>query len=174
MGYALSRGKMVCLDSGHFHPTESIADKISSLLLFSDELMLHVSRGVRWDSDHVVILNDELRSIAEEVVRHDFDKRVHIGLDYFDGSINRIAAWTIGARATRLALLAAMLVPFRKIAEMEKKGDFTGRLATLEMVKTLPGNAVWHEYCRRSGVPLDAEWLAPVRAYEKKVLSKRK
>ncbi len=174
MGYALSRGKMVCLDSGHFHPTESIADKISSILLFSDEVMLHVSRGVRWDSDHVVIFNDELRSIAEEVVRHDFDSRVHIGLDYFDGSINRIAAWTIGARATRMALLAAMLAPVKQLADMEKKGDFTGRLATMEMMKAMPVSAVWDEYCRRAGVPPETEWLAQVRAYEKKVQSKRR
>ena len=174
MGYALSRGKMVCLDSGHFHPTETIADKLTSILLFSEEVMLHVSRGVRWDSDHVVILNDELRAIADEVVRHDYDKRVHIGLDYFDGSINRIAAWTIGTRATRLALLLAMLTPFRTLAEMERKGDFTGRLATFERLKTMPIHAVWNEYCRRQDVPTDAEWLEEVRAYEKKVLAKRK
>ncbi|MBR4957091.1 MAG: L-rhamnose isomerase [Lentisphaeria bacterium] len=174
MGYAMSRGKMICLDSGHFHPTESIADKISSLMLFSDELMLHVSRGVRWDSDHAVILNDELRSIAEEVVRHQLDNKVHIGLDYFDGSINRIAAWAIGARATRIALLTAMLTPMKTIADLEKKGDFTGRLVMLEAMKTMPVQAVWNEYCRRSGVPTDGEWLELVRSYEKQILAKRK
>jgi len=173
MGYALKNGKLLCLDAGHFHPTEVISDKISSVLMYSDEVLLHVSRGVRWDSDHVVTLTDELRAIAEEIVRHDFDKKVHIGLDYFDASINRIAAWTIGARNMYKALLLALTEPATLIKNAEKAGDNTSRLALMEESRSLPFAAVWNEYCRRSNVPVGSAWLDEVKAYEKSVLSKR-
>lgn len=173
MGYAQQHGKLLCLDSGHFHPTETIADKLSAVLLFLPEVLLHVSRGVRWDSDHVVIYNDELRMIAEEVVRHGYDRRVHIGLDYFDASINRIAAWVIGMRAMQKALLTAMLEPTAKLAALENAGDYTSRLALLEELKSMPWQAVWDEYCRRQNVPVGAAWLDEVKHYEKSVLAKR-
>ena len=173
MGYALKNKKLLCLDAGHFHPTEVISDKLSSCLMFFDEVLLHVSRGVRWDSDHVVTLTDELKAIAEEVVRHNYDKRVHIGLDYFDASINRIAAWTIGARNMYKALLMAMLEPAAQMRAAEENGDFTSRLAWMEEAKSLPFAAVWDEYCRRAGVPVGAAWLDEVKAYEKNVLAKR-
>ncbi len=172
MGYALKNRKLVCLDAGHFHPTEVISDKISSLLLFSDELLLHVSRGVRWDSDHVVILNDELVAIAQEIIRHDYDRRVHIGLDYFDASINRIAAWTIGARNMAKALLIAALEPSAALREAEASGDNTGKLALMEEFKTLPFAPVWEAYCDYCKVP-GAAWLKQVKEYERNVLAKR-
>ena len=172
MGYCMKNNKMVCLDAGHFHPTEVISDKISSVLLFSDELLLHVSRGVRWDSDHVVTLTDELYAIAQEIIRHNYDKRVHIGLDYFDASINRIGAWTIGARAMQKALLAAALEPVDMLREAEEKGDNTARLALLEGCKSLPFGAVWEAYCEYCRVP-GFDWFKQVREYEKDVLSKR-
>lgn len=174
MGYAVKNHKLLCLDAGHFHPTEVISDKISSCLLFLDEVLLHVSRGVRWDSDHVVILNDELRAIAEEIVRHNFTDRVHIGLDYFDASINRVAAWVIGARNMSKALLLALLEPTGTLGKLEQKGDLTSRLAMLEELKTMPFNAVWDEYCARHQAPLGTAWLDAVKKYEKDVLSKRK
>jgi L-rhamnose isomerase len=146
LGYAVSRKKLLCLDAGHYHPTESIADKISSVLQFMPEILLHVSRGVRWDSDHVVILNDDLLAIAREIVANGFEKRVHIGLDYFDASINRVAAWTIGARNMIRALLIACWNR-RKSAPPEAAGDFTTRLALQEEAKTLPFGAVWDFYC---------------------------
>ncbi len=172
MGYALKNSKLLCLDSGHFHPTESIADKFSSMLLFADELLLHVSRGVRWDSDHVVLLNDELKSIAEEVVRYKFDSRIHIGLDYFDASINRIAAWVIGARNIQRALLLALLESPR-IRRAEQEGDYTTRLALQEEARMLPAGEIWAEFCRRHNCNETAGWLEQVRTYEKNVLSKR-
>ncbi len=173
LGYAIKNQKLICLDAGHYHPTETLTDKISSVLQFVPELLLHVSRGVRWDSDHVVILDDHLRGIMEELVRGDFLGRTHIGLDYFDASINRIAAWTIGTRNAVKALLIAMLEPIEKLRAMENAGDMTGRLATLEDLKSLPWGAVWDEYCRRSNAPVGMAWLDEVRTYEKKVLSKR-
>jgi L-rhamnose isomerase len=173
LGYALRKNVLLTLDSGHFHPTETIADKLSAVLLYVDEVLLHVSRGVRWDSDHVVILSDELRAIAEELVRGDFLSRVHIGLDYFDASINRLAAWVIGTRNMIKALLVAMLEPTATLREMEVAGDYTGRLALLEELKTLPWNAVWDQYCVRQNVPVGAAWLQEVRAYEKTVLAAR-
>lgn len=173
MGYAISRKTLLCLDAGHFHPTEGIADKVSSMLLYVPELLLHVSRGVRWDSDHVVILSDELRAIAEEIVRHDFDDRIHVGLDFFDASINRIAAWVTGTRATIKALLIAMLEPTAKLRSLEQQRDFTSRLALLEEAKALPFGAVWDYYCLKNNVPPAAQWLDEVKAYENKVLSKR-
>jgi len=173
LGYAVANDIMLCLDSGHYHPTEVISDKISAVMNFVDELLLHVSRPVRWDSDHVVILSDEIRAIAQEVVRGDYLDRVHIALDFFDASINRIAAWTIGTRNTRKALLLAMLEPIDKLQEMEAKGDYTGRLAMLEELKTMPFGAVWDYYCLKAGMPVGLAWLDEVREYEKKELSKR-
>jgi L-rhamnose isomerase len=174
LGYAIQNNKLLCLDAGHFHPTETIADKISALLIYLKEILLHVSRGVRWDSDHVVILNDDLRAIAEEIVRGDYLGRVHIGLDYFDASINRIAAWVVGTRAMLKALLAALLEPAERLRELERKGDLTARLAWLEELKTLPMGAVWDYYCLRQNVPVGTLWLDAIRGYEKNVLSKRR
>ncbi|MGA2230923.1 MAG: L-rhamnose isomerase [Tepidisphaeraceae bacterium] len=173
LGYAASHGIVMCLDAGHYHPTEGIADKISSVLLYVKELLLHVSRGVRWDSDHVVILSDELRAIGEELVRNDLLSRTHIGLDYFDASINRVAAWVIGARCMLKSLLIAMLEPTAKLRQFEADGDHTSRLALMEECKTLPAGAVWDYYCRKSEVPVAEAWLADVKEYEAKVLSKR-
>ena len=173
LGYAIKRNKLLCLDAGHYHPTETITDKISSVLMHVREILLHVSRGVRWDSDHVVILSDDLKAIAEELVRGSFLGRTHIGLDFFDASINRIAAWVIGTRAMLKALLIALLEPSAKLRELEAAGDYTGRLALMEEIKTLPFGAVWDQYCQRQNVPVGAEWLEKVRAYERNVLSKR-
>jgi L-rhamnose isomerase len=172
LGYAVSRKKLLCLDAGHYHPTEGIADKISSVLQYLPEILLHVSRGVRWDSDHVVTLNDDLLAIAREIAVNGFEKRVHIGLDYFDASINRVAAWTIGTRNMVRALLIALLEsPLIRTAEAA--GDLTTRLALQEEAKTLPFGAVWDYYCEAQGVPVGDAWLAEVKSYEKNVLSKR-
>jgi L-rhamnose isomerase len=173
LGYAVTRRKLLCLDAGHFHPTESIADKVSAVFLWLDELLLHVSRGVRWDSDHVVTLTDELRAITGELVRGDYLGRTHVGLDFFDASINRVAAWVIGARSTLRALLLALLEPAGALRQREAAGDYTGRLALLEELKALPCGAVWDEHCRRQGAPLGADWLGEVRAYERDVLARR-
>ena len=173
LGYAVSRNKMVCLDAGHFHPTEVISDKVSSVLLYTKELLLHVSRPVRWDSDHVVILDDELQNIAHALVRPGLLDRTHIGLDFFDASINRIAAWTIGTRNMEKALLMAMLEPTEKMLEMELAGDYTSRLSMMEELKTYPFAAVWDYYCMTNGVPVREEWLTAVKEYERDVLSKR-
>jgi L-rhamnose isomerase len=173
MGYAVKNQKLICLDAGHFHPTESLADKISSVLQFVPELLLHVSRGVRWDSDHVVLVDDATRAIMEEVVRGDFLARTHIGLDFFDASINRIAAWVIGTRNALKCLLLALLEPSAKLREAETAGDFTSRLALLEEAKSLPFGAVWDEYCRRQNVPVGPAWIAEVKSYERDTLSKR-
>ena len=173
LGYAISRQKVLCLDAGHFHPTESIADKISSVLLWVDRLLLHVSRGVRWDSDHVVVLSDEVREIAKELVRGGYLSRVHIGLDFFDASINRVAAWVIGARAVLKALLVALLEPTQTLREMELGGDYTGRLALTEQLLTMPFGDVWNHYCASHGIPDESAWMAKIRAYEEDVLSRR-
>ncbi|MBN2312199.1 MAG: L-rhamnose isomerase [Candidatus Hydrogenedentes bacterium] len=173
LGYAVENGTLLCLDAGHFHPTEGIADKISSVLLFLDEILLHVSRGVRWDSDHVVILSDDLRAIAQELVRHDYLSRVHIGLDFFDASINRIAAWVVGTRAMIKSLLLALLEPMDMLRGLEENGDFTARLALLEEIKMLPAGAVWDYYCLQQTVPAGSAWLNDVREYEADVLAKR-
>lgn len=165
LGYAVSRQKAVCLDAGHFHPTETLADKISSVLLFVPRLLLHVSRGVRWDSDHVVLLDDPTRAVMEELVRGDFLGRTSIGLDYFDASINRVAAWVIGIRATQKALLLALLEPSKQLREAETNGNLTARLALLEEAKSLPWGAVWDEFCQRNDVPAGAAWLAEAEAY---------
>ena len=165
LGYAVSRQKAVCLDAGHFHPTETLADKISSVLLFVPRLLLHVSRGVRWDSDHVVILDDPTRAVMEELVRGDFLSRTSIGLDYFDASINRVAAWVIGIRATQKALLLALLEPSKQLREAEADGNLTARLVLLEEAKSLPWGAVWDEFCRRHNVPAGAAWLPEAESY---------
>ncbi len=174
LGYAVARRKMICLDAGHFHPTEVISDKLSSVLQWLDEILLHVSRGVRWDSDHVVTLTDELHAIAQELVRGVFLHRVHIGLDFFDASINRVAAWVIGTRSMLKALLAALLEPTNALRTQESAGDFTTRLAWLEENKTLPLGAVWDYYCHSQNVPAGRDWLDSVREYEHTTLSKRK
>jgi L-rhamnose isomerase len=174
LGYAIRNKTLVCLDAGHFHPTETISDKLSSVLTWLDEILLHVSRGVRWDSDHVVVLTDELETIAQELVRGDYLARTHIGLDYFDASINRVAAWVIGTRAMIKALLLALVEPTAKLREMERAGDFTGRLAMLEETKTLPSGAVWDYHCLQQQVPIGMAWLDAVRKYERDVQSKRR
>ena len=173
MGYALTRDTLLCLDAGHFHPTEFISDKISSLLTYIDELLLHVSRGVRWDSDHVVILNDEVLAIAQELKRSNAFDKVHFGLDFFDASINRISAWVTGTRASLKAIMMALLEPTYLLREAEDSGDFGRRLALMEEFKSLPFGAVWDKYCKDQGVPVGAEWLNAVKEYEDKVLSQR-
>jgi len=166
LGYAVRNNILLCLDTGHFHPTEIVSDKISSVLGFLDEILLHVSRGVRWDSDHVVILSDELRALACELIRGDYLQRVHIGLDFFDASINRVAAWVIGTRCMLKALLIALLEPTDRLRQMEISGDYTSRLAMLEELKTLPFGAVWDYYCRKEDVPAGEDWLKEVKDYE--------
>lgn len=173
LGYAVTNNKSVCLDSGHFHPTEIISDKISTVLLYTDELLLHVSRPVRWDSDHVVIMDDELQQIAHSLVRSNLLDRTHIGLDFFDASINRIAAWTIGTRNMIKALLKAMLEPTELLKQYELTADYTSRLAMLEELKTYPFGAVWDYYCDKMGVPVKQNWLEDVKIYEQNVLLKR-
>ena len=173
LGYAASRRKVLCLDAGHFHPTEVVSDKISSVLLWVERLLLHVSRGVRWDSDHVVILSDEMREIAKELIRGGYLPRVHIGLDFVDASINRVAAWVIGARAMLKGLLLALLEPSKTLRQLERDGDYTGRLAMLEQSLTMPFGAVWDYYCATQGVPEESIWISEIRAYEQSVLSQR-
>jgi L-rhamnose isomerase len=172
-GYALSRGKLLTLDSGHYHPTETVTDKLSAVLMFLPEILLHVSRGVRWDSDHVVLLNDDLEALGQELVRGNFLGRTHVGLDYFDASINRVAAWTIGTRNMIKSLLKASLEPLDSLRTLEAEGDYTGRLALLEELKTLPFGAVWDHYCETSGVPVGGAWLEDIRTYEHEVLAGR-
>ena len=172
LGYAITRKKLLCLDAGHFHPTETISDKISSVLLYLPEILLHVSRGVRWDSDHVVTFSDDLQAIAREIVACGDPSRVHVGLDYFDASINRIAAWTIGTRNMLKALLLALLEP-PGIGAAEEAGDTTTRLALQEEAKGLPFGAVWDYHCEVEGVPVGEAWLADIRRYEDQVTGKR-
>ena len=171
--YSLTRKILLTLDSGHFHPTESISDKISSLLIYHDQLLLHVSRGVRWDSDHVVTLNDDLQAIANEIVRNDALGRIHIGLDYFDASINRVAAWTIGTRNTLRALLIALLEPQQMLKNFEVEGNFSSRLALQEELKSMPFSAVWDAYCLRKNVPVGMDFMNAIKDYEKKELVNR-
>ncbi|MEI6033498.1 MAG: L-rhamnose isomerase [Verrucomicrobiae bacterium] len=173
LSYAVKRQVLYCLDAGHFHPTENLADKVSAILQFVPELLLHVSRGVRWDSDHVVLLDDPTRAMMEELVRGGFLARTHIGLDFFDASINRIAAWVIGTRSTLKALLSALLEPAKLLREAEESGDNTLRLALFEEAKTLPLGAVWDEYCQRKSVPVGPAWMQEVKGYEKSVLLAR-
>jgi len=173
LGYALTRGKIVCLDLGHFHPTESVADKISAILPFSGEVLLHVSRGVRWDSDHVVLLNDEVRDLAAEIVRAQSLDRIHIALDYFDASFNRVGAWVLGARSFLKGLLIALLEPQEKLRELDSGPRTLARLSLLEELKALPFGAVWDYHCLKNGVPPSDEWVREVDAYERRVLSRR-
>lgn len=174
MGYATSRQTALCLDAGHFHPTEIVSDKISAAILYVPRLLLHVSRSVRWDSDHVVILDDETQAIASEIARHNLFGRVHIGLDFFDGSINRIAAWVIGTRNMKKALLRALLEPTEQFRQLEAEGDYTARLALMEEQKSLPWQAVWEMYCHRHHTPTGSQWLETVRTYENDVLRHRR
>ena len=173
LGYALTRETLLCLDAGHFHPTEVISDKVSAVLTWLDEILLHVSRGVRWDSDHVVTFTDELQAIAQEAVRGDYLDRIHFGLDFFDASINRVAAWVIGTRALLKALLMALLEPTAMLRRFEEDGNLTARLAWFEELKSFPFGAVWDHYCLTKGVPVGPDWLVEARAYERDVLSKR-
>ena len=173
IGYAAQKQKLVTLDTGHFHPTESVADKVSSLLLYVPELLLHVSRPVRWDSDHVTIMNDDTMDLCKEIVRCDALNRVHVGLDYFDASINRIGAYVIGSRATQKCLLQALLEPLHLLREYEAKGQGFERLALLEECKSLPWNAVWDMFCLKHGVPVGESFIAEVQKYEAEVTSKR-
>lgn len=173
LGYAITRKKLLCLDTGHFHPTEVVSDKISAVMNWLPEILLHVSRGIRWDSDHVVTLSDELIAIAQELVRGDYLSRTHIGLDFFDASINRVAAWVIGARAMLKALLIALLEPTKLLRDAEGSGDHTLRLTLTEEFKTLPSGAVWDYYCLKNDVPVGSQWLKIVRDYEQHVMSKR-
>lgn len=173
MGYAVSRNKLVCLDAGHFHPTEVVSTKLSAMSLFTEGLLLHVSRPVRWDSDHVVTLDDELQAIARELVVNDMLGTTHIGLDFFDASINRVAAWVIGTRNMLKALLMAMLEPTDRLKEIELNGDYTTRLALMEELKSYPFGAIWDYYCATQNVPVREEWLEEVKIYEQEVLLKR-
>ena len=173
LGYAISRKKLLCIDMGHFHPTELIADKISSILQFVPELLLHVSRSMRWDSDHVVVLNDDVRMLAQEVVRSGRIDNIHIGLDFFDASINRLGAWAVGTRSTLKAILAALLEPANALLEYEREGNKFARLALLEESKTLPLGAVWDHHCASVGAPSDRALIGEVGAYEHDVQSKR-
>lgn len=174
MGYGITRQKLICLDAGHFHPTETVSNKLSALSLFTNGILLHVSRPVRWDSDHVVTFDDELQEIAHELVTGQLLKKTHIGLDFFDASINRIAAWVIGARNMIKALLRAYLEPIGKLKEIELTGDYTTRLALREELKSYPFGAVWDYYCASQGVPVREAWLGEVKQYEEEVLLKRK
>lgn len=173
MGYGISRGKTVLMDAGHYHPTEVISNKISALALFSDNLMLHVSRPVRWDSDHVIIMDDELQEIMREVVRNDLLDRTSIGLDFFDATINRIAAWVVGVRNAQKALLKALLEPTEELKGAELNFDFTKRMVYTEELKDLPYADVWNYFCKKNNVPVGLEWYDEVKEYEKDVLTKR-
>lgn len=173
MNYAAENGCLCLMDNGHYHPTETVSDKIPSMLLFADKIALHVTRSVRWDSDHVVIFDDELKEIAKEIVRCNALGKVLIGLDYFDASINRISAWTVGARNMRKALLFAMLMPHSQLKKLQDEGNFTKLMVMNEELKFYPFNDVWDEFCLRSNVPQGGNWFNAVEEYEKNVLSKR-
>ncbi len=173
LGYAITSDVLLCLDSGHFHPTETISDKISAVLLYLDQILLHVSRGVRWDSDHVVTFSDDLQAIMQEIVRSDATERVHVGLDFFDASINRVAAWTIGTRNALRAMLVALLEPCERLRELERDGDYTARLALLEELKGMPFGAVWDYHCLEQNVPVGMQFIDEVRQYEQQELAAR-
>jgi L-rhamnose isomerase len=174
LGYAIKNDKLICLDNGHFHPTEQVGDKISACLQFVDEILLHVTRPIRWDSDHVVTLNEEIQLIASEIVRNDFFKRVNIGLDFFDASINRIGAYVVGTRATQKAFLIALLEPTNILKRYEEAGQNFERLALMEELKSKPFGAVWDYYCLKEGAPVGESFIAEIQKYEKEVLVKRK
>lgn len=173
LGYAIKNNKLICLDNGHFHPTEQVGDKITACLQFVDEVLLHVTRPVRWDSDHVVTLNDDVQLIASEIMRNNFIDRVNIGLDFFDASINRIGAYVTGTRAAQKAFLIAALEPTKHLVELEEAGKNFERLATLEELKTMPFSAVWDYYCLKEGVPAGMDYIPEIQKYEATVLSKR-
>ncbi|HOU07317.1 MAG TPA: L-rhamnose isomerase [Rectinema sp.] len=173
LGYASQKAIGLCYDMGHFHPTENIADKISSTLLYVPYLIIHLSRGLRWDSDHIVVWNDSLTDVCREIVRMHVWDRVHLALDYFDSSVNRISAWINGARSTQRALLYAFLEPIEQMRAAEEQGDFGTRLSYIEESSSLPFSAVWHHYCETENVPYGPSWLEDVKDYEKKVLAKR-
>ncbi len=173
MGYAMENNKVLCLDNGHFHPTEQVGDKISSCLLYVDELLLHMTRPVRWDSDHAVTWNEDIQLIASEIVRNGFLSRVHVGLDFFDASINRIGAYVVGSRAAKKAFLYAFLEPHAKLVQLEENGHYFERLAFTEELKTKPFGAVWDWYCHQAGVPVAEDYIADIQDYEIKILSKR-
>ncbi len=173
LGYAIQNQKLICLDNGHFHPTEQVGDKISSCLQFVDEVLLHLTRPIRWDSDHVVTLNDDIQLIASEIIRNDFLDRVNIGLDFFDASINRIGAYVTGTRAAQKAFLIAALEPASELVKMEESGKNFERLAMLEELKTMPFGAVWDYYCLMEKVPVGADYIEEIQKYEKEVLLKR-
>jgi L-rhamnose isomerase len=173
LSYAAKNNKLICLDNGHFHPTEQVGDKISACLLFVDELLLHITRPMRWDSDHVVILNDEIMLIAQEIIRCKALKRVNIGLDYFDASMNRIGAYVIGTRAMQQALLFALLEPIEILKKYETEGKNFERLATLEVMKTKPFGAVWDYFCLQQETPVGEDFIVEIQRYEKEILSKR-
>jgi len=173
LAYAVENQILICLDSGHFHPTEQVGDKISSALLFVPEILLHVTRPIRWDSDHVVTLNDDTLLIAQEIVRSNALSKVHMGLDFFDASINRIGAYVVGTRAAQQAMLFALLEPRKLLLEHEEKGQWFERLAILELLKTKPFGAVWDYYCMKNDVPVAQDFIAEIQQYEKDVLSKR-
>ncbi len=173
MGYAMQNNILLCLDNGHFHPTEVVGDKISSVLQFVDGVLLHVTRPIRWDSDHVVTLNEDVQLIASEIVRNGFLGRVNVGLDFFDASINRIGAYVVGTRATQKAFMIAMLEPTQTLLKMEEAGQNFERLATLEELKTKPFSAVWDYYCLKEGVAVGTDYIGEIQEYEKEVLSKR-
>lgn len=173
LGYAIKNNKLICLDNGHFHPTEQVGDKISSCLQFVDEVLLHVTRPVRWDSDHVVTLNEEVQLIASEITRNNFFSRVNVGLDFFDASINRIGAYVVGTRAAQKAFLFALLEPTSQLIKLEEEEKYFERLAMLEELKTKPFGAVWDYYCLVNNVPAGEGYIAEIQQYEKDVLSKR-
>lgn len=173
ISYAARNNIMSLMDTGHYHPTEVVSDKLSAMLLFNEKVALHVSRPVRWDSDHVILLDDEIKELAKEIVRNDALGRVIIGLDFFDASINRIAAWTIGSRNMIKALLSAMLTPNEKLKELQNAGNFTERLALMEEFKTYPMGDIWNYYCEKNNVPVAEKWLDDVKDYEKSELNKR-
>lgn len=173
LGYALTRNVIPCLDMGHFHPMETIDDKLSAILQYADKLLLHLSRGIRWDSDHVVLFNDDVKQVFHELIRGNALDRVYIALDFFDASINRIGAWAIGTRAVMQAMLYALLEPVEKLQEYEVRGDGAGKLALLERMKAMPFGTVWDQYCLQQDVPIGMAWLDEVKKYERDVLMKR-
>ncbi len=173
VGYAAANDILLCMDAGHYHPEEYVSDKISAVLNFIDELLLHVTRGVRWDSDHVVSFEDETKTIMKEIARNNLFDRVHIGLDFFDATINRVAAWVIGSRNAQKALLKAMLEPTEELRKFENNKDYTSRLAVLEELKSYPFGAIWDYYCLKNDVPVRENWLSNVKEYEEKVLKNR-
>jgi L-rhamnose isomerase len=173
MGYAVKNNTLITLDNGHFHPTEQVGDKISSILLYIDEILLHLTRGVRWDSDHVVTFNDDLLLIAQEIIRGKFLSRVNIGLDFFDASLNRIGAYVIGTRSAQMAFMFAMLEPYQTLLKFEEKGRTFERLSFMELMKTKPFGAVWDYYCMKENVPVGQDYIDEIVKYETEILTKR-